>query len=145
MNGRKLNVLVIGARGLIGSAISARLKHEGHLVTGLARTGRRGGAVEITPFDIARATKADGCSLGEAWISASIALYILAGLFWLPVVWMQMEIRRLAEAAVHSNTPLPPRYHKLFWRWFAFGFPAFDAVMALVWLMIARPDLGRWF
>jgi uncharacterized protein YbjT (DUF2867 family) len=57
LNGSKENVLVIGASGLIGSAVAARLYREGHVVTGLARGGRHGGAVTITPFDIARATK----------------------------------------------------------------------------------------
>jgi uncharacterized membrane protein len=54
---------------------------------------------------------------------------------------MQMEMRRLAEQAVAAEKPLPPRYHRLFRLWFLFGFPAFGAVMAIFWLMIARPDL----
>ena len=86
-----------------------------------------------------------GYSLGEGWIALSIALYVFTGLFWLPVVWMQMEMRRLAEAAVATDTPLPRSYHDLFWRWFAFGFPAFAAVLAIFWLMITKPDLGIWF
>ena len=36
---------------------------------------------------------------------------------------------------------LPAAYHRLFWTWFAFGFPAFAAVLAIFWLMIARPAL----
>ena len=85
-----------------------------------------------------------GYSLAEGWIVLSILLYIFTGLFWLPVVWMQMEMRRLAEAAVATDNPLPQRYHHLFWRWFGFGFPAFAAVLAIFWLMISRPDLGVW-
>jgi uncharacterized protein YbjT (DUF2867 family) len=50
-------ILVIGATGLIGSAITARLRREGHALTGLARTSRRSGAIQTMPFDIARATK----------------------------------------------------------------------------------------
>lgn len=86
-----------------------------------------------------------GYSLTEGWIVLSIILYIFTGMFWLPVVRMQMEMRRLAEAAVRDDTALPIRYHDLFRRWFAFGFPAFGAVMAIFWLMITRPDLGMWF
>jgi uncharacterized membrane protein len=52
---------------------------------------------------------------------------------------MQIRMRDLAQAAVQRNAPLPPAYHKLFWWWFAFGFPAFAGVMAIFWLMIARP------
>jgi uncharacterized membrane protein len=74
----------------------------------------------------------------------SILLYILTGAFWLPVVWMQMRMRDLAEAAAISGEPLPPAYHRLFWTWFACGFPAFCAVLAIFWLMIARPEIDLW-
>jgi len=83
-----------------------------------------------------------GYSLLEGWIVASLILYVITGAFWLPVVWMQMEMRKLAEAAVQSGKPLPPRYHSLFRTWFAFGFPAFAAVLGIFWLMIARPELS---
>jgi uncharacterized membrane protein len=80
-----------------------------------------------------------GYSLHEAWIVASIALYLFTGAFWLPVVGMQMRMRDLAAAAAAAEAPLPTAYHRLFRRWFAFGFPAFAAVLAIFWLMIARP------
>jgi uncharacterized membrane protein len=83
-----------------------------------------------------------GYSLGEGWLALSIALYVFTGAFWLPVVFMQMRLRDLAAAAAASGAPLPPAYHRLFWWWFAFGFPAFGAVLAIFWLMIARPALG---
>jgi uncharacterized membrane protein len=80
-----------------------------------------------------------GYSLLEGWIVLSIILYILTGAFWLPVVWMQMRMRDLAITAIHKDAPLPRAYHKLFWTWVTFGFPAFAAVLAIFWLMIARP------
>ena len=83
-----------------------------------------------------------GYSLLEGWILLSIALYLLAGAFWLPVVWMQMRMRDLAAEAVREAKPLPAQYHRLFRLWFAFGFPAFGAVAAIFWLMIAKPQLG---
>jgi uncharacterized membrane protein len=82
-----------------------------------------------------------GYPLWQGWLVWSIALYIFTGAFWLPVVWMQMRMRDLAAAAVKDGTPLSGTYYKLFWSWFAFGFPAFAAVLAIFWLMIARPDL----
>jgi uncharacterized membrane protein len=85
-----------------------------------------------------------GYSLWDGWIALSILLYLFTGAFWLPVVWMQMEMKRLAEQAAAAGTALPPRYHRLFRMWFVFGFPAFGAVMAIFWLMIARPDLQWW-
>jgi uncharacterized membrane protein len=82
-----------------------------------------------------------GYPLLEGWIVWSVVLYLVTGAFWLPVVWMQMRMRDLAVQAVAEDAPLPRRYHRLFWRWFAFGFPAFAAVVAIFWLMIARPQL----
>lgn len=82
-----------------------------------------------------------GYPLTESWIVASVALYLFTGAFWLPVVWMQMRLRDLAQEAVEKNAPLPRAYHRLFWLWFSFGFPAFAAVLAIFWLMIARPQL----
>jgi uncharacterized membrane protein len=82
-----------------------------------------------------------GYSLWDGWIALSILLYLFTGVFWLPVVWMQMEMGRLAKQAAAAEAPLPPRYHRLFRMWFLFGFPAFGAVMAIFWLMIARPNL----
>ncbi len=62
------------------------------------------------------------------------------GLFWIPVVFMQIEMRDLARAACGRATqPLPPRYFALFRRWFLFGIPGFGSVMLILWLMIAKP------
>ena len=53
-----------------------------------------------------------------------------------------MRMRDLAAEAAREGTPLPAEYHRLFRLWFAFGFPAFGAVVAIFWLMIAKPQLG---
>jgi uncharacterized membrane protein len=79
-------------------------------------------------------------AITEPWIVTSLILYAVAGLFWLPVVFMQIEMRDLARQAVSDHAPLPPRYHALFRRWFIFGIPGFGSVMAILWLMIAKPS-----
>jgi uncharacterized membrane protein len=96
-------------------------------------------AQPVTGLLLARAI---GYDLTEGWIMASIALYIFTGLFWLPVVWMQSRMRTLARDAAASGAPLPPEYHRLFRWWFAFGFPAFAAVLLIFWLMIVRPEIS---
>ena len=83
-----------------------------------------------------------GYSLTEGWIVASILLYLFTGMFWLPVVWMQAKMRDLAMAADGIGAALPSEYHRLYRLWFAFGFPAFFAVLAIFWLMIARPEIA---
>ena len=81
-----------------------------------------------------------GYPLTEGWILLSILLYLVTGAFWLPVVWMQMRMRTLAADAVDTGAGLPAEYHRLFRMWFGFGFPAFAAVLAIFWLMIAKPS-----
>lgn len=76
----------------------------------------------------------------EHWILASLALYAIAGLFWVPVVFMQIEMRDLARKAAAQHAALPERYFILFRRWFAFGFPGFGATMLILWLMIVKPS-----
>ncbi len=75
----------------------------------------------------------------ERWLMASLALYAVAGLFWVPVIFMQIEMRDLARVAAAENQPLPPRYFALIRRWMLFGIPGFGSVMTIVWLMIAKP------
>jgi uncharacterized membrane protein len=54
---------------------------------------------------------------------------------------MQVRMRNVARVASASQRPLPPEYHRLFRLWFWFGFPGFGSVLAILWLMIARPSL----
>ena len=82
-----------------------------------------------------------GIPLSEGWIAVSILLYLVTGAFWIPVIFMQIRIRDLATVAARSGRALPAEYHRLFRHWVAFGFPAFGAVLAIVWLMIAKPTI----
>lgn len=96
-------------------------------------------AVVLQPLTGAWLAHLAGYSLGEGWIVASLVLYVVTGVFWLPVVWIQLKLRNLARAAVEAGEPLPAAYHR-WWRiWFACGFPAFAAVLGILWLMTARP------
>jgi uncharacterized membrane protein len=78
-------------------------------------------------------------AFNERWLSTSLGLYVVAGLFWVPVIFMQIEMRDLAAIAAAQNAALPPRYFALFRRWVLFGIPGFGSVMAILWLMIAKP------
>jgi uncharacterized membrane protein len=99
-------------------------------------------AVVLQPITGALLANAIGYRMNEGWILASLALYIFTGAFWIPVVFMQKKMRDLARKAAAENAPLPAEYFTLYRRWFVFGFPAFFAVLAIIWLMIARPAFG---
>jgi len=85
-------------------------------------------------------TQIIGIPLSTPWVMWSLVLYAIAGLFWLPVVWMQARMRDLARAAEVAGEPLSGAYRRLFRTWFAFGIPGFGSVMTIVWLMIAKPS-----
>ncbi len=82
-----------------------------------------------------------GWLLSEGRIAISLLLYVRTGLFWLPVVWIQLRLRDYARQADRDGTSLPSSYDKLFRRWFACGIPAYAAVLAIPWLMLARPHI----
>lgn len=91
----------------------------------------------ITGYLLARDV---GWPLLSGWVSLSLALYVFVGLFWLPVVWMQIRLRDMARLAAAQGEPLPEAYHRLYRWWLAFGFPAFAAVLAIIWLMLTKPS-----
>jgi uncharacterized membrane protein len=97
-------------------------------------------AVVLQPITGAALAVMAGYPLTSGWVAMSLALYVLVGAFWLPVVWMQLKMRDLAREAAAQGSALPPAYDRLWRLWFAFGFPAFGAVLVIVWLMVAKPS-----
>jgi uncharacterized membrane protein len=83
-----------------------------------------------------------GWPLTTPWIAASLVLYVLAGACWLPVVWLQIRMRRIAGAAVVDGTPLPGAYWRLARLWFWLGVPAFSAMVLVVALMVFKSTSG---
>ena len=148
---------LIGAAVLLGTGagiaffmLLAHLRGDVRIIAGVARIVViadfvfTATAVLAQPATGALLAWQTGYSLFEGWIFWSIILYFVTGAFWLPVVWMQIRMRDLAEESVRVQTSLPSAYHRFFWMWFAFGFPAFAAVLAIFWLMITRPPLPAW-
>ena len=83
-----------------------------------------------------------GWPLNEGWLLVSLGLYVFVGIFWLPVVRIQMRLRDLARAAASSETDLPEEFDRLYRIWFACGFPAFFAMLGIYWLMLNKPAIG---
>jgi uncharacterized membrane protein len=98
-------------------------------------------AVVLQPVTGYFLTRLSGRAMTESWIVVSLSLYLIAGCFWLPVLWMQARMRDFAIAAANTDEELPAAYHRLFRVWFAFGFPSFGAVLAIFALMIFQPVL----
>jgi uncharacterized membrane protein len=143
---------IIGATVLLGTGagiaffmLRAHLTRDVFIIAGVARivvtadflfTATAVVVQPVTGYLLARFL---GYPIFDGWIALSLILYGVTGAFWIPVVVMQIRMRDLAEAAVRSGTVLPPAYHRLFWTWLVFGFPAFAAVLGILWLMTSRP------
>jgi uncharacterized membrane protein len=80
-----------------------------------------------------------GLPLTSRWIVWTGVLYVLAGACWIPVVFIQIRMRRLAERAATENARLPVEFERLFRWWTALGVPAFVALVVVFWLMVAKP------
>ena len=96
-------------------------------------------AVVVQPISGLGLIHLQGYSLTEPWLLAAYGLYVLIGICWLPVVWIQMELAKMAKGAQADGVALPPRYFSLFRIWFILGWPAFAGVIGIYWLMVAKP------
>jgi uncharacterized membrane protein len=77
--------------------------------------------------------------LSQRWIAWSLALYVLAGACWIPVVWMQIKMRDWAVSAAAAGEELPERYWRFLRWWIALGTIAFVALVYVFYLMVAKP------
>ena len=72
------------------------------------------------------------------WLGLSLLLYIVAGGCWLPVLWLQWKMHRLA-ALDPAEPTLPATYWRCERAWTLLGLPAFASLVVLFWLMVAKP------
>lgn len=79
-----------------------------------------------------------GYGFSDVWVVWALALFGFAMACWLPVVWMQIKMRDMAEAALAQGTTLPADYWRYDRWWIALGCLAFPAMVVIFWLMVAR-------
>lgn len=83
-----------------------------------------------------------GWAWNTPWVMASVTLYAIAGMCWLPVVRIQIQMHRIAtESAARGHLTLPPAYWRYARTWEYLGYPAFVAMLAVYFLMVNKPAL----
>ena len=80
-----------------------------------------------------------GWPLTATWIWLTLVLYALAGACWLPVVWLQLKMAKLAQAAHQTGSDMPTAYWRYARRWELLGYPAFCATVVIYFLMVFKP------
>ena len=98
-------------------------------------------AVIVQPATGAWMARIAGIPFTTGWLLLAMGLYVLVGACWLPVVWLQIQMYRLASMALRSGKPLPARYYIYAQWWFALGWPAFIGVIGIFYLMVFKPAL----
>jgi len=97
-------------------------------------------AVIVQPISGYILAQASGWPLDSPWLLVAYGLYIFIGLCWLPVVWIQLKVRKQVKRAAEEDGPIPDQVNKLMQIWFILGWPAFIALIAIFYLMIAKPS-----
>lgn len=79
-----------------------------------------------------------GWPLDAPWLLWTYALYALAALCWLPVVWLQIQMRNMANSASETASELPERFWRYAKYWEMLGYPAFIAMLLIYCLMVSK-------
>jgi len=77
--------------------------------------------------------------LTTPWVLMGVAGFAVAGLCWLPAAYLQIRMRRTADAALAAGAPLPESFVRDRLWWTLLGIPSFSAAVLTVWVMVAKP------
>lgn len=76
----------------------------------------------------------------DYWLVFTYALYVIAGICWIPVVFIQIRIKRMLELRAEGSPFDQRAYERLCRWWFALGWPAFGGLIIVFFLMVAKPS-----
>lgn len=96
-------------------------------------------AIFIQPLTGYWMVRMAGFDLSQTWLAATLFLYALAGLCWLPVVWLQIRMSQMAQRAVVDGFGLTRQFWLYARIWQRLGYPAFAAMLAVYGLMVFKP------
>ncbi|MBC3807523.1 DUF2269 domain-containing protein [Undibacterium seohonense] len=142
------SVLLVGTG--FGSAFYLYFTHRSKNVAAIATVSRlvviadwcfTTPAVIIQPISGIAMVYLAGWPLDTPWILLSIILYLLAGACWLPVVWLQVKMKKMAETAYAQGEDLTACYWQYARYWERLGYPAFIAMLGVFYLMVNKPSL----
>lgn len=97
-------------------------------------------AVVIQPMSGAWLIWKGGFDWADRWLVVTYALYLLAGVFWVPVVGIQMRMKAMLDAEATGGILDDKALSRLFRWWFALGWPAFGGLVIVFYLMVAKPS-----
>lgn len=82
-----------------------------------------------------------GYSFQSTWFIWVISLYGFIGACWIPVLFIQYRLRRLAVSSLAIGV-LDNKFRKLMRLWTVLGVLAFSSILVIFWLMVFKPFLN---
>ena len=79
-----------------------------------------------------------GWSFTSPWFVAVIGLFVFIGACWIPVVFIQYQLREIAKAQLETAV-IEARFRQLMQRWTVLGILAFTGIVIMFWLMVMKP------
>jgi uncharacterized membrane protein len=96
-------------------------------------------AIIIQPITGILLAQMAGFPLSTPWLAIALALFLFAGICWLPVVWLQIQMEKMANKSLRESRDLPPVYWQYARIWEYLGYPAFIAMATVFYLMVVKP------
>ena len=79
-----------------------------------------------------------GFSYSSVWFYHVITLFGFIGACWLPVVYIQYQLKAEAAKGLQQSRPTAA-FNRLMKIWMILGVPAFVAIIGMFWLMLFKP------
>lgn len=79
-----------------------------------------------------------GVPLTSIWFGLVASLFVFVGALWLPVVWLQLRMRKLL-VNLPAGAAVPAEFTRLAYFWERMGYPAGIAMLLLFGLMVYKP------
>jgi len=79
-----------------------------------------------------------GYTFTSTWFFLVMTLFIVIGICWIPVIFIQYKLKALADSSLSTGV-LDPRFNKMMRLWTALGIPAFISILVIFWLMVFKP------
>ena len=97
-------------------------------------------AVILQPLSGAWLIWQGGFDWTDYWLACTYMLYALAGICWIPVVFLQIRMKQMLEHQAAGQLFDQMTYDRLFRWWFALGWPAFGGLIITFFLMVTKPS-----
>lgn len=79
-----------------------------------------------------------GLPMSSGWVLGSLVLFFAIGGLWLPVLWLQGRMLKLAQRAVAEGRALGPDFQRAYALWFWMGVAGFSGMFVIVLMMVTK-------